>query len=378
MLYPHTNTSPQMRSTYLSLALCACGILTNILNISVFSRSSMKTPVNRIFLALAGIDLSFLTFWALHVSLQSFQPGYSQTCSESWRLQTTRLVLYHLNWELHISNVLTTTSLSVIRYVFVCRRQFSTKMFTYAQAKITIVSVVVGAVLLHIPVIVKLEVTRWGHSNHSSDSYYYCLLTSQLFRDHTGVFIVLESSAFFSVKIIPCLVLTYTSISLIHHLHKSAKRRVQVGIRTEHSTTNTELRSTVMILCVVLVSILTQTPNGILGVAVKAEQWFGGRAGGKDSTYWWDVYTSASPWFDGLTIVNTVINFPVYCMTSKQFRSSLRTVCCTSTSSCMAVVGTSWGRKQTSWWKMMVNSRSSAGSSTSTTRSSRTYSSTDV
>ena len=170
-----------MALTYISLTLCGLGVLTNILNVAVFCRKSMRTPVNLILLVLAVVDIHFVVCWSSH----KVHSWYHSNCG-TWTSVFSNITLYHLVFLFHTFNVMATMSLSVIRYVFVCRRQFSTKSFTYCHAKMTMSIVAFAAIILNLPTFLKYTIEHKLSPNSTDGGY--CLARSEIAKNNLGVF----------------------------------------------------------------------------------------------------------------------------------------------------------------------------------------------
>lgn len=126
------------------------------------------------------------------------------------------------------------------------------------------------------------------------------------------------------IKLIPCAALTELSRRLICALLETKRRRQQLiaasGVVGKHSTRSSRVlekerqtdRTTTMLLAVLLLFLLTEFPQGILGLL---SVWFG-------EIFFKNCYQKMGEVMDILALINSAINFILYCAMSRQFRST--------------------------------------------------------
>ena len=126
------------------------------------------------------------------------------------------------------------------------------------------------------------------------------------------------------IKLIPCAALTELSRRLICALLETKRRRQQLiaasGVAGKQSTRSSRFlekerqtdRTTTMLLAVLLLFLLTEFPQGILGLL---SVWFG-------KNFFKYCYTNLGEVMDILALINSAINFILYCAMSRQFRST--------------------------------------------------------
>lgn len=119
------------------------------------------------------------------------------------------------------------------------------------------------------------------------------------------------------IKIIPCVALTVLSLRLICALLDAKKRREKLTSGSRKSTRVMDKerqtdRTTRMLLAVLLLFLLTEFPQGILGVlsVILGQRFFR------------DCYIRLGEVMDILALINSAINFILYCAMSRQFRST--------------------------------------------------------
>lgn len=116
------------------------------------------------------------------------------------------------------------------------------------------------------------------------------------------------------IKIIPCVALTVLSLRLICALLEAKRRRAKLtgsGRKSADKERQTD-RTTRMLLAVLLLFLITEFPQGILGLLTLM---LGKR-------FFQDCYQNMGEVMDMLALVNSAINFILYCVMSRQFRNT--------------------------------------------------------
>lgn len=116
------------------------------------------------------------------------------------------------------------------------------------------------------------------------------------------------------IKIIPCIALTVLSLRLICALMEAKRRRAKLtgsGRKSADKERQTD-RTTRMLLAVLMLFLITEFPQGILGLLTLL---LGKR-------FFQDCYQNMGEVMDMLALVNSAINFILYCVMSRQFRNT--------------------------------------------------------
>lgn len=116
------------------------------------------------------------------------------------------------------------------------------------------------------------------------------------------------------IKIIPCVALTVLSLRLICALLEAKRRRAKLtgaGRKSADKERQTD-RTTRMLLAVLMLFLITEFPQGILGLLTLL---LGKR-------FFTDCYQNMGEVMDMLALVNSAINFILYCVMSRQFRNT--------------------------------------------------------
>lgn len=286
-----------------SLQVCIFGSIANVLNIAVLTRREMHSPTNMILTGLAVADLLVMIEYipyAIHMYL--YQRSRRDTFTYGWGV----FVLFHSNFGqvCHTISICLTVTLAIWRYIAVAYPQKNREWCSNTRTVLTIVGAYVFCPILCVPLYVttevrpqtevldeqgmavnltKLNVSLEGTTN---TTLYFVKLTETA-RMHAA----LKKMNFWIysvvIKLIPCLALTVLSFKLIRVLVEAKRRRKKL------TTKNNEIkmsngrdgcekpckkrrkgadkekqtdRTTKMLLAVLALFLITEFPQGILGL----------------------------------------------------------------------------------------------------------------
>ncbi|XP_076387492.1 G-protein coupled receptor dmsr-1 [Megachile rotundata] len=335
---------------WISLFVCIFGSIANILNILVLTRREMRSPTNIILTGLAVADLLVMIDYipyAFHLYL--YRRSRRDTFTYGW----TIFVLFHSNFAqvCHTISICLTLILAVWRYVAVARPQQNREWCSYRRTIFAIFIAYVFCPVLCVPLYITTEVKEQVEildSNGMSVSNRNQSLIDSPLENTTNVtlyFVRLSETAknhdilkelnfwIYSVviKLFPCVVLTIVSLKLLQVLLEAKRRRRKLtNIQEENSERKKSCRrvekerqtdrTTMMLLAVLLLFLLTELPQGILGL-------FSVLLG---PGFFWTCYLMLGDVIDMLTLVNSAINFILYCTMSRQFRKTFNELFCKS------------------------------------------------
>ncbi|OXU22670.1 hypothetical protein TSAR_008552 [Trichomalopsis sarcophagae] len=292
-----------------SLLVCIFGSIANGLNIAVLTRREMSSPTNAILTGLAVADMLVMIEYipyAVHSYL------YHRPKRETYTYAWTVFVLFHSNFAqvFHTISIWLTVTLAVWRYIAVAHPQKNREWCSYNRTIMAIVAAYVICPLICFPLYVTTEVTSKNVTLDANDrqinltgngsSHYYIGGSGADANNATLYFVALTESAqnglkemnfwMYSVviKLIPCVALTILSLRLIMALVEAKKRRKKLTsttmLKMEESINLAESkkrkrkasrmmdkekqtdRTTKMLLAVLLLFLLTEFPQGTLGL----------------------------------------------------------------------------------------------------------------
>ncbi|GIY71041.1 sex peptide receptor [Caerostris extrusa] len=271
---------------YLSFIVCMFGITANILNIIVLTRKNMVSPTNAILTGLAVADMlvmfSYLPF-TFHNYIRN-DLSEKEKFSYGWAVFT----LFHAHFTVLSSQ----------------------------QRQPVLDAPCQGCHSSHVRCVYHLLYPSVHHFHSfgipgSDGEVMYRVDFSEIAQRHDKL---LEKINFwlFSVitKLVPCVALTALSLGLIRVLYETNLRRQRLKNRAE--TDRSHDRTTRMLLAVLLLFLLTEFPAGLLALL----------SGILGTDFFNNVYLNFGETMDALALINSAINFIIYCSMSRQFRDT--------------------------------------------------------
>ncbi|XP_012229943.1 G-protein coupled receptor dmsr-1-like [Linepithema humile] len=352
-----------------SLLVCIFGSIANLLNIIVLTRREMRSPTNMILTGLAVADLFVMIEYipyAIHMYL------YHRSRKDKFTYGWSVFVLFHSNFAqvCHTISICLTVTLAVWRYIAVAHPQRNREWCSDKRTFLMIILAYVCCPLLCIPLYIATEVKpnmemldEYGNAlkeitNSTSTGLMFNRTKTTTFDIHsqgatntTLYFVKFKTSMgdilkdinfwIYSVviKLIPCVALTVLSIKLVMVLLEAKQRRknltmkntaIKMGNGKEHTyekpkkrrkVTDKERqtdRTTMMLLAVLLLFLLTELPQGILGLLCVI----------LGTSFFNSCYLMLGDVIDILTLINSAINFILYCAMSRQFRMTFKQLFC--------------------------------------------------
>lgn len=276
---------------YLSVFVCVFGSITNILNLCVLTTKEMRSPTNLILTGLAAADLLVMLEYIPYVSHSRLDPQPKQSSnylSYEWAIFIFGHALFTLT--AHFISCCLTVTLAVWRYLFITYPQKSKIWCTVKTTVTTITIIYIACTLLCLPVFYSLEIHEYGKNdngtlkpieqlvNYSNDSLYVVLVNDEWRMISFWIYGCI-------MKLLPCILLTILSERLISALFRAKERRknllskkaiplVETKRNSKHSkkpsaadsADNQTDRTTKMLVAVLLLFLITEFPQAILGL----------------------------------------------------------------------------------------------------------------
>ncbi|XP_031848229.1 G-protein coupled receptor dmsr-1 isoform X1 [Nomia melanderi] len=330
---------------WISLFVCIFGSIANILNILVLTRREMRSPTNIILTGLALADLLVMIDYipyAFHLYL--YRRSRKDKFSYGWAI----FVLFHSNFAqvCHTISICLTLILAVWRYVAVAKK--NREWCSYRRTIFAILITYALCPVLCVPLYITTEVREKVEvldSNGMSVSQSKSLINSPVVEtvNTTLYFVqftetaenhdVLKALNFWIysivIKLFPCVVLTVVILKLLQVLLEAKRRRRKLtnmhednfdrkkSSRRADKERQTD-RTKMMLLAVLLLFLLTELPQGILGLCSVL----------LGPGFFRTCYLMLGDVIDMLTLVNSAINFILYCTMSRQFRKTFNELFC--------------------------------------------------
>ncbi|UYV73394.1 hypothetical protein LAZ67_10003027 [Cordylochernes scorpioides] len=291
---------------YLSVLVCIFGIFANVLNIIVLTRKEMISSTNLILTGLAVTDMlvmsSYLPF-AFHNYVRSDQEPHEKY-SYSWALFT--LFYAHFTVVCHTISTWLTVTLAVWRFMAISLPAHSRKWCSMTRAKWAIAATYFNCMAFCLPsyftFTIRKEYLENGKATYMVDFSEVAQANNMFLRRiNFWIFSVLA-------KLVPCIALTGLSLGLIRLLYEANNRKKR--LRQNAHCDRTCDRTTRMLLAVLLLFLITEFPSGILALL----------SGILGDDFYKNVYSNLGEIMDVLALINSAINFILYCAMSRQFR----------------------------------------------------------
>ncbi|ESO95643.1 hypothetical protein LOTGIDRAFT_160192 [Lottia gigantea] len=304
---------------YFSIVVCIFGIISNILNIVVLTRKHMSSPTNYILTALAIADMLTMSTYpimACYLYIISRPDCDGTNHSKEWMY----FILFHNLFIVTCHNMAMwlTVSLAVFRYIFVCQHAMAMVMCSLARARVTVMAIVGATILICLPNYLMYTVIDYGKSNNMTSCFW--VVSSEIAVRYPAYEMFVRWLFGVVIKILPCILLTVLSTLIIIAMHEAKKRRSRllgmVNRASDHDNASSEHnRTTMMLVLVVLTFVITELPQGILALISAVNTDFFSR-----------VYVNLGDLMDLLVLINSAVNFILYCIMSQQFRNTFKSL----------------------------------------------------
>ena len=306
---------------YVSLVVCAYGIISNIFNILVLTRKNMWTTTNCILTGLAFSDLltmmSYVPFALQFYVLHGLNPSPERN-SHPWIL----FFLFHVNFSVTTHTISTWLGvlLSVYRYTYIRLSSDSSVKCSLAKTKIMVLLVYLYSMMVLIPNYLSVKITSHSKDNNTiynlagidTNTTYGVTITTINFWLHALV-----------IKLIPCAMMSIFGFLLVFtmrstHARSKRLRRQNTVVSTINKTRKKEhSRTTRMLVVVIILFLITELPHGILALLC-----------GLLPGFFDAVYVPLGDVMDIVALINNAVNFTLYCSMSKQFRETFIRLFC--------------------------------------------------
>ena len=297
-----------------SVVICIFGSIANLINIAVLTRRSMVSPTNAILTVLAITDLLVMVDYipfAFHQYILTTR-SIEDRFSFNWAV----FVLFHSQFAqvFHTFSIAITLSLAVWRYIAIGFPQHNIVWCSMSRVKIAMAVSFIFSVVFNIPNYMNVRIKDVEYEN---TTVYLVDLA-----DKTNIVLNTANFIVYSVilKLLPCVALTVLSLALIHELLVAAKRRAKL-MNKSNSGRKADAgkqadRVTKMLLAVLILFLVSEVPQGILGLLYILPK-----------SSFTHCYEKMGDVMDMLVLFNSAINFFLYCSMSQQFRDTFMHLC---------------------------------------------------
>ncbi|XP_035213263.1 sex peptide receptor-like [Stegodyphus dumicola] len=171
-----------------------------------------------------------------------------------------------------------------------------------------IASTYTACTVLCIPVYLTFTVASYSDNN---DNTLYTVDFSEIARRHNGLLAKINFWMFSVItKLVPCVALTGLSLGLIRVLYEANDSRQRLKVRSECDKSHDN--TTEVLLAVLFLFLVTEFPSGMLALL----------SGALGDEFVNNVYLNFGDTMDILALVNSSVNFIIYCSMSRQFKDT--------------------------------------------------------
>lgn len=304
----------------MSLVVCVFGSVANVINMVVLTRRSMVSPTNAILTGLAVTDLLVMVEYIPYTMHQYVWKWSSLTARFSWGWAVFILFHAHFGQVFHTISIGLTVTLAVWRYIAIAFPQNNASWCSMPRTLRVIVAAFFCSLICNIPNYLNFTIVQFEYKGETL----YRVDLSRLALAHGEI---LKNITFwiYSVilKLLPCAALTGLSVAIIKELLRTARRRAKLMNSSGRANDAEKVadRVTKMLLVILVLFLASEVPQGILSLltVILGSEFF-------------PCYRNLGETMDMLVLLNSAINFLLYCAMSKQFRdtfSELFKPCCT-------------------------------------------------
>ncbi|CDW55762.1 7 transmembrane receptor [Trichuris trichiura] len=302
---------------YLSTLICCLGILANFATIAVLTRPAMRTSVNIILAGIAACHAVTMFTYLIFTLRGMLMNDCNYHIYSTYMWQAVVVTHADLSVILQSISLWLTVGLAVVRYLVLRRPRAAAVANTARTGLLTIAFTSVAVCGLCF-----LNFLR--NSIYERPFYLPDRCTAEAGNKNSTTYEIdpptwwtpeLDAINFWIVgimmKVLPCVLLTIFIALLIHILIEMKRRQVRLAKTTNVATSE---RTSALLLLIVFVFWLTQLPQGIVIIANAFDQVI------------FRAYLILGDFWDLLSLINSCISFPAYCIMSQMFRTEFMIV----------------------------------------------------
>ncbi|CAJ0961785.1 unnamed protein product, partial [Mesorhabditis belari] len=313
---------------YIAVVLCMTGTLMNISTVLVLTRPSMISAVNLLLCAVAICDVIVMSSLSIFVS--HFLLTAQNRCDPSdWSKSWAYFLYFHsqITVILHATSIWLTVILAQIRVLTIRKARVgpTEAIGVKGTMAISIITLLV-CTTINMPNMLTFEIVEIEAEHYLqclSEDYGEELLTLSSNLTQTLVYPIRPSQddcgllkiAYWTngilFKVVPCILLTLSIVALLKIIADVANRRKNLA-QVMNKKKMPRDHTTPMLVAVLSIFLIAELPQGILHVS---------NAIFDTESFNAPVYTPLGDLMDLLSLINSAVNFIIYCAMSRKFRS---------------------------------------------------------
>ncbi|XP_065209224.1 G-protein coupled receptor dmsr-1-like [Planococcus citri] len=307
-------------SIYVNMPINVIGTILNTINLLVFTRKTMRSPVNLIFTHLTLVDIALLLGAFPYAWLiPQYSGGYADI-GRTYPKAILYMRCYDFITTLHFISAFLTIQLAVWRYIAIAYPLKERQWCNMKATRNVLMAGYIVCVLLSIPMYLSRDIDVKAYNNNQTITY------TPTYKKESTIYKIslIVNGVFF--QLVPSIVLPIFSLKLIFVLLKSKKHSerpetpelftVQNKITTTRNTNPQTDRSISVLLTVMALFLTTKIPLGIIQVIITIDH----------RRNYFDCYRGLLVILNTLNEFNLSVTFIVYYTMSKKFRITLKSL----------------------------------------------------
>ncbi|XP_025080663.1 LOW QUALITY PROTEIN: probable G-protein coupled receptor 139 [Pomacea canaliculata] len=294
---------------YVSLTICIWGLITNVINISVLTKKSMRSPINCILTGIAISDMitmsSYIPF-AVHFYLLNDKDFTPSRNTYGWMVFLA----------VHMNITVTSHTASIWMGVIMAIMRFHRETDGPGRQESGLPLRPLGCGV-HLPGLRGPRDPQLPHHEGRAvpNETLWTIQMPEVGTNNTDSIAVLTYLVYpICGKIIPVMLISIFGGLLLQTLRETDRR----GRRLKGDTNcgpahNQNRRTTIMLLCIIFMYVISEVPQSVILIMCVAVQGF-----------FRNVYLPVSDLIDTIALLNSAVNFIMYCTMSRQFRNCLK------------------------------------------------------
>ncbi|OWF38625.1 sex peptide receptor-like [Mizuhopecten yessoensis] len=306
---------------YVVPALAIVVLLTNAVVIAVLRRQQTYGASQA---GLVGIAVSDTLTLVLPAPFYFYSYGLGNYAIQFGWCQAMDWIALYLPTISHTASIWLTVYLTLQRYFYVCLPFKARGWCTLRYTIICIVLIYLMAVVVHMCRFFVFEY----HNNVYFDPWTntteeYCKREYRIWVDVSMYYSSYLGIRIIFIQFVPCVSLIILNCKILHGLQTVTNKRLQLNTNAQsnHATVKENIRVTVMIICMAVITLLVEFPVGIIQLLYVFPFMFGYDIIEMNTLKYVEVIANL------VIIFSYPLNFLLYCSMSAEFKATLRQLC---------------------------------------------------